>query len=387
MRSFKFIAGIAGLLVLTACGQSEQNGQQVQQAKPYKFIEATGENVTLLTSYPATLEGKQDVSIRSKIDGYIEQIHVIEGQEVKKGQLLFTISNPQYNQDVMRLEASKAAAESEIATARLQVEKTRPLVDEKIVSAFDLQAAELKLKSAEANLAQIKAQLSNARTNVGYTKIQSPVTGVVGVIPFKVGSYISNATQEPLTTVSDISEVYASFALNEKEQLEMMRNLEGKDMAEKIKNMDAVSLILSTGEEYEEEGHIESFSGIVNTLTGSVRVKAAFPNKERVLLSGGSARIQIPTKVENRIVIPQGATVELQDKRMAFIVGEGNAVKGVPVKVRPVPGGKYFVVDEGLAVNDRVVVEGIGLLTEGTVIEPVKVDTKEVIQLADNLSK
>ena len=367
----KFVLGLTGaLFLITGCKGKQDQAGPARGPQPYNVIELKKEDATLIAEYPATLGGVQDIDIRAKIDGYIETIHVDEGQEVKKGQVLFTINNPQYAQDVERLRAALSAAESAVSGARLQVTKTRPLVEKGIVSAFELENAQINLKSAEANLAQVRAQMSNAQTNVGYTVIKSPFDGIVGTIPLKVGSYVSAATQTALTRVSDVSTVFAYFSVNEKQQLEIMENTEGKTFQEKIDKMPEVNLVLSNNRAYEKKGKIETFSGQINTQTGAFNVRASFPNPDKLLRSGSSTKVQIPTYVQDVIIIPQHATTELQNKRMAYIVGEGNAVVGVPITVRAIPGGQFFVVDSGLKVGDKVIVEGIGILTEGTIIQP-----------------
>lgn len=381
-KTAKITLGLFSAIVLfTGCkGKLDPSGAP-KAVQPYKVIEVNKESATLIAEYPATLNGIQDIEIRAKIDGFIETIHVDEGQEVKKGQLLFTINNPQYAQDAQRLKAALAAAESAVSSAKLMVTKTKPLVEKKIVSAFDLENAELNYKSAEANLAQVRAQLANAQTNVGYTLIKSPFDGVVGTIPLKIGSYVSATTQTPLTKVSDISKVYANFSINEKQQLEIMDNVEGKTFQEKIDRLPLVNLVLSNNKVYDEKGRIETFSGQINTQTGSFNVRASFNNPGRILRSGSSTTIQIPTELTNVMIIPQSATTELQNKRLAYIVGEGNKVVGVPIIVRPVPGGHFFVVDSGLKIGDKVIIEGIGIIAEGTEIKPqvTKLDFEETI--------
>lgn len=355
--------------LVASCG----GGKQEVSQKPigsYKVVTLERTNTTLLAEYPASLEGIMDIDIRPKIDGYIEQILVDEGQEVKKGDVLFRISNPQFAQDMQSLAAAVASAESAVATAELQVEKTRPLVEKGIISAFELKNVELALQARKADLQQAKAQYSNAVTNVGYTTVKSPVNGVVGSLPYRLGSYVNSATAQPLTRVSDISTIYAYFSISEKQQLDIVAEVEGKTFQEKIDKIPPVNLVLSNGQLYSQKGKIQTFSGQVNAQTGAFNVRASFPNPEKLLHSGSSATIQIPAYLENVILIPQKATVELQDKRMAYILDKDNKVKAVPVKVRAVPGGRFFVVDEGLSEKDQLIIEGIGILTEGTEIKP-----------------
>lgn len=372
-----FIAATVIGLVASCGGKQEEAPQKM--IGTYKVVNLEKTNTTLLAEYPASLEGIMDIDIRPKIDGYIEQILVDEGQEVTKGQVLFRISNPQFSQDMQSLAASVAAAESAVATAELQVTKTKPLVDQGIISAFELKNVELALQARKAELQRAKAQYSNGVTNVGYTTIKSPVNGMVGTIPYRIGSYVNSATAQPLTRVSDISTIYAYFSISEKQQLDIVAEIEGKTFQEKIAKIPEVNMVLSNGDLYTHPGKIQTFSGQVNTQTGAFNVRANFPNAEKLLRSGNSATIQIPTYLENVIIIPQKATVELQDKRMAYIL-DGDKVKAVPVKVRAVPGGKFFVVDEGLTEKDQLVIEGIGILTEGTVIKPDFVKIADVVK-------
>lgn len=372
-----FIAATVIGLVASCGGKQEEAPQKM--IGTYKVLNLEKTNTTLLAEYPASLEGIMDIDIRPKIDGYIEQILVDEGQEVKKGEVLFRISNPQFSQDMQSLAASVAAAESAVATAELQVTKTKPLVDQGIISAFELKNVELALQARKAELQRAKAQYSNGVTNVGYTTIKSPVNGMVGTIPYRIGSYVNSATAQPLTRVSDISTIYAYFSISEKQQLDIVAETEGKTFQEKIEKIPDVNMVLSNGNLYNHPGKIQTFSGQVNTQTGAFNVRASFPNAEKLLRSGNSATIQIPTYLENVIIIPQKATVELQDKRMAYIL-DGDKVKAVPVKVRAVPGGKFFVVDEGLTEKDQLVIEGIGILTEGTVIKPDFVKIADVLK-------
>lgn len=360
-------------ILLSSCSNKEEATMQ-KSIMPYKVVPIQKTSTTLIAEYPATLEGIVDVDIRPKIDGYIDAVYVQEGQEVKKGQLLFKISNPMYAQELQSLAAAVATAETAVSTAALQVEKTKPLVDQGIISTFELRNAELALQARKSDLMQAKARYNNAQTNVGYTSIKSPVDGIIGLLPFRVGSYISSTTSQALTRVSDIKTVYANFSINEKQQLDIILNAEGSSFTDKIKKMPAVSLKMSNDSLYPIKGKIETFSGQASSTTGSYNVRASFDNKQKILRSGSSASIQIPTNLQDVIVIPQSATLELQDKRMTFIVDKDNKVTAVPIKVRAIPGGQFFVVDSGLKLNDKLLIEGVGIVTEGTIVKPDAVD-------------
>ncbi|OJV52215.1 MAG: efflux transporter periplasmic adaptor subunit [Bacteroidetes bacterium 43-16] len=386
VRGGLIISGLIGSTAFFVACKGDNAAKEAQakanQVKPYNVISLERQSVTLFADYPATLQGIRDIDIRPKIDGYIEKVFVDEGQSVSAGQVLFTINNPQYAQDVNNTRAAIASAEAAVATARLQVKKTKPLVDQDIISPYEYESAELNLKAKEAALTQARAVYNNSKINQGYTTVTSPVSGLVGTIPYRIGSYV-NASALPLTTVSDISRVYAYFSMNEKQQLSFYINTPGATVEQKLKQMPAVSLLLSNTEEYPAKGKLESISGQANTQTGSYNVRATFPNDQRLLRSGSSAVVRIPTYVDKAIIIPQKATTELQDKRLAYIVADSNKVKAVPIKVREVPGGKFFVVDEGLKESDQLIVEGVGLLTEGTVIKPTLIPADSALKAFD----
>lgn len=371
------------ILATTSFLASCSNGEEAAMAKPimsYKVVPIQKTNTSLTAEYPANLEGIVDVDIRSKIDGYIDAVYVQEGQEVKKGQLLFKISNPMYAQELQSLAAAVATAETAVSSAALQVEKTKPLVDQGIISTFELRNAELALQARKSDLMQAKARYNNAQTNVGYTIIKSPVDGIIGLLPFRVGSYVSSATSQALTRVSDIKTIYANFSINEKQQLNIVLNAQGSSFNEKIKQIPAVTLKMSNDSIFPIKGKIETFSGQANGNTGSFNVRASFENSAKILRSGNTATIQIPTDLKDVIVIPQSATIELQDKRLAFIIDKDNKITAVPIKARAVPGGQFFVVDEGLNVNDKLLIEGVGIVTEGTQIKQELVDYQSIFK-------
>lgn len=352
------------LTFLWSCA-SKQPPKMDMSPKPYKVLALTPSAATLTASFPATLEGIKDIEIRPKIDGYIEKVWIDEGAAVKKGQLLFTIRNPQYEADVRSAAAAVTSAEANVASAQMKVTKTQPLVTKGIISKYELQDAQLTLDARQAALAQARANLTNAQVNLAYTRVTSPVDGLVGILPLKQGSYVSTSSAA-LTTISDVGKVYAYFSINEKQVLGNF----GNNTTDRSPSPD-ITLLLSDGSEYAEKGKIESLSGRVNTQTGSYNVRVGFGNKNGLLRSGASATVRIPTEVANAIIIPQSATYELQGKKMVYTTGQDSVVKAVAVKVREVPGGKFFVVDEGLHVNDKILLEGVGILPEGSKINPV----------------
>ncbi len=369
--------------VLASCnGDKEEKAKQAAAAaampQPYPVFDISTQSTTLNSDYPATIEGIQDVDIRPKVDGFIERIYVDEGAVVKKGQLLFKINAPQYEQQVRTAAAAISSAEANVSAAQLQVNKTRPLVEKDIISKYELDAALLTLQSRRAALAQAKAELSNARVNLGYTSITSPVDGIVGSIPFKTGSLVSGSSAQPLTTVSNIAKVYAYFSLNEKQLLDFSSTYKGKTLAEQMKNIPAVSLVLADGTIYAQNGKIESINGQINTATGSASLRATFPNPTSLLKSGSSASVRIPQHFENVILIPQKSTVDLQGKKFVYVLGDSAKVVNTEIQIKEITKGNFYVVTSGLKTGDKIVFEGFQSLKDGTKIKPVALNRDSV---------
>jgi membrane fusion protein (multidrug efflux system) len=336
----------------------------------YPVVQINAINTTLESDYPATLEGQQNVDIRPKIDGFIERIYVDEGATVRKGQALFAINAPQYAQEVRTAEAAIRSAEAEVNAAQLQYNKTKPLVEKDIISKFDLENAALTLTARKASLAQAKAALVNAKVNLGYTVVTSPVNGVIGTIPYKVGALVSSNSQLPLTTVSSINKVYAYFSLNEKQLLEISRNTKGRTLEDKIQQIPSVTLVLADGSLYSEKGKIETISGQINTQTGSSSLRATFPNPNGLLRSGSSASIRIPQHLQDAILVPQKSTTDIQGKKFVYLVTDTGGVKTTNIEIMELTKGNFYVVKQGLKPGDKIILEGFSSLKDGDKIKP-----------------
>ncbi len=369
-------------IAISSCGGKDEKAGQAAAAasapQAYPVFEVNTQSTTLDSDYPATIEGIQNIDIRPKVDGFIERIYVDEGALVKKGQLLFTINAPQYEQSVRTANAAISSAEADVNAAQLQVNKTKPLVEKDIISKYELESAQLTLQSKKAMLAQAKAALVNAKVNLGYTKITSPVDGVVGTIPFKTGSLVSGTTTQPLTTVSNTAKVYAYFSLNEKQLLDFSTTYKGKTLNEQMKNIPPVGLVLADGSAYAQDGKIESINSQINKGTGSVSLRATFPNPISLLKNGSSATVRIPQHVNDVILIPQKSTTDLQGKKFVYILGDSAKVINTPIEVMQITKGKFYVVTKGLKAGDKVVLEGFQSLRDGTKINPQEKNTDSV---------
>ncbi|MDB5200375.1 MAG: hypothetical protein JWO92_2338 [Chitinophagaceae bacterium] len=372
---------VIAICLLASCGSKNKSGAANSSSSgviPYGVITIVPRTTVIYSDFPATIQGQQNVEIRPQIDGYMQALYVDEGSVVKKGQLLFRISAPLYEQAVRTAQANIKIAQADLNAAYMQVNKVKPLVEKNIISSYELQAAEYTVQSKQAALAQANATLINARTNLSYATIYSPADGVIGLIPFKIGSLVSSTTAQPLTTVSNIQKIYAYFSINEKNQLDFLTNTKGKTLEEKLATLPPVTLMLANGVAFDQKGRIETIGGLVNSATGSVSFRATFQNPGGLIRSGSSATVQIPQTIDTALLVPQSATYQIQGKLFVYVTAPDNTVHSTPIQVNSNTPGHSYVVQQGLKPGDKIVVEGIGNLREGLAIKPQPVNADSV---------
>lgn len=284
-----------------------------------------------------------------------------------QGQTLFVIDLEPYVAAVAEAKAGVGSAEAKLATARLNLESTQMLREKDVVQDYDLSAARNELSAAEASLAQAQAQLDIAQNNLSHTEVKSPDDGVAGMIAYRVGALVSSGVAEPLVTVSDGSRMFAYFSMNERTVTELIEQYGSLD--EFVRRMPDVELRMAGGRMYSEKGRITAVSGIVGASTGAVTLRAEFANPKGLLRSGGSATVVVPTVLAQAIVIPQGATYELQNRRFAFRVVDGLA-QSVAVTLNRLDNGAEYVVESGQEPGDVIIAEGVGLVRDGAPVVP-----------------
>ncbi len=354
-------------VVLTSCGSKSNKMGEASNDFAVETIQTT--TADLKTSYPATIKGMQDIEIRPKVSGYLVKLLVDEGATVRKGQPLFLIDSEQYRATVKAAKAQIRVCRANIATQKLTVDNKRMLFKQNIISSYDLKMAENTLASYEAQLAAAEAQLQSAQDNLRWCTVTSPADGVVGSIPYRVGSLVSGQSAEALTTVSNISKMYVYFSMTEKQLLALTREAGGVNAA--IKKMPAVSLVLSDGTTYSQSGTISTVSGVIDPSTGSVQMRATFDNAQHILRSGGTGSILIPTHASDAIMVPQSATFDVQDKKFVYVVNADKSVATREITVLPQNNGQTYVVASGLRAGERIVVDGVNQLKNGQKINPI----------------
>lgn len=340
------------MVLLVSCGKGQSGLNQSQQIRTYHIDTLSVSDVELRSEFPAVIKGIEDVDIKPRVEGFIESVFVDEGTIVKKGQPLFKINSPA---SVQAIENAQAVYN----TAKTDVERMRPLAEKGIIS-------NVRLRTYENTMTSAKAALDQAKATIGWTTVTSPVDGIVGTLSYRIGSLVNSSSV--LTTVANTKKVVAYFSINEKELLQFMREWKGNTQAEKIKNMPQVKLQLADGSTYEESGKIETISGVVDAVSGSVTIRALFSNNQGLLRSGTSGKITIPKYIENILVIPQKATANQQDKILVYKV-EGDSVVQKIITVKSTPNGKDYAVFAGINAGDVIVTDGLATLRHGQKIK------------------
>ena len=355
----KVLMVAAASMLLASCGGG--GGRPSFGDNEYPVVTVGTSSTTMQSTYPANIKGVQDVEIHPKVQGFITQINVKEGQTVSAGQVLFVLDNATYQAQVRQAQAQVNTATASLNTAKLTYENSQKLHASGVIGDYELQSSKNSYESAVAGLAAAQASLASAKEMLSFCYVKSPAAGVVGSLPFKVGTLVSAANT--LTTVSNISSMEVYFSMTEKDMLAMGKNAGGLTGA--IDAMPAVKLKLADGTEYGQEGRVTKMSGVIDAATGSVQIIAVFPNPEKVLKSGGSGAIIIPKSNTDAIIIPQGCVSEVQDKKFVYILDKDNKVKYTEIKVDPQNDGNNYIVTEGLKTGDKYVTNGITKLSDG----------------------
>lgn len=358
---------LAVLLAASSCSDSKTQKKDRQD----KVIVAQLDTIrlkdrTLTSEFAATLSGCQTVEIRPQVSGMITGIYINEGDVVKKGEILFTIDQAPYKAAYEKAVASVQSAEAAVSNAELQLSSNQELYDNDVISEIELDTSKNDVAKARATLALAHAEEREAHNNLSYTEVKSPVNGIASMINYRIGALVSNTIQQPLVTVSDDSEIYAYFSMTESQVLDLTQK--HGSLRQAISNMPDVRIRMINGEIYPENGRIDAISGLINGNTGSLSVRAVFPNAGRILRDGGSGSVMIPTVRQNSIVIPQSATYELQDRKFVYKVVDGVA-NASEIHVLAQNNGKEYVVTDGLDEGDVIIAEGAGLIRDGQSIK------------------
>ncbi|MFT4153019.1 efflux RND transporter periplasmic adaptor subunit [Parafilimonas sp.] len=377
---FILIAGAIIIGITYSCNESTAgNAPNAMPAPQLPVLKVEAAPATTYQLFPASVQGKVNVEIRPQVDGYLQKMFVDEGAFVKAGQPLFKINDAPYTEQLNNTKASLQSAEASLQRALVELDRLTPLVENNVISDVQLKTARSNYDAAQAAVNQNKAMVSAAAINVGYTLIKAPVSGYIGKIPYKTGALVGKASVEPLTLLSDVSEVYAYFSLSEADFMAFRNQFAGNTIEEKLKHVPPVELQLANDSLYAVKGKIETIEGQFDETTGSISFRATFPNASGVLRSGNTGKIRIPKLYTSALVVPQEATYEIQDKVFVYLVNDSNKVTGTPINVSGKTANYYFV-DKGLSRDNKIVFAGLGNLQDGMVINPQLISTDSLLK-------
>jgi membrane fusion protein (multidrug efflux system) len=360
-------------IFIYACSDETPNAAAVPPPTA-EVISIGAGNATTIKDFTASLQGKSDVEIRPQVDGFLDKIFVDEGAFVKAGQPLFKINDQPYKQQLNNATASLQAAEAAIISAQLEIDKLTPLVENKVVSEYQLNVAKSAYKIAIANTAQARAVVGAAQINLGYTLISAPTSGYIGRLPKKQGSLVSRSDPQPLTQLSDVHEVYAYFSLGETDFINFKAQNPGETIEEKLKRLPAVSLVLPDNTVFPTPGKIDMVDGQFDKNTGAITVRAIFPNPQGLLRSGNTGKVRLGLQHNGALLVPQQSTIEMQDKIYVFALGDSNKVFRQPITIAGKTSTDY-ILENGLKAGDKIVFSSLDRLQEGMTVTPEKPNT------------
>ena len=374
---------------LTAC---KKEAPKQDGPKPFPVVSVENKNVVGYDTFPASIEGRVNNDVRAKIQGYITQVLVDEGQYVTKGQPLFRLETNILTENAAASKAGIGAAESNIAAAQAQVNaanvevnKLKPLVQKNIISNVQLQTAQANLAQAQAGLQQAIAAKRQAvanykgvEANIDYSVIRAPISGVIGKLPLKVGSLVGPTDQVALTTISDTSEIFAYFSMNEKSYFDFLENSVGANVPEKIKNLPMVELELANGSIYPEKGRIEAITGSLDPTTGTIQFRVSFKNAQKLLSNGNSGTIRFPKRYDNVLVVPESATYEQQGIVYVYKVEKDTARNTVVEVIERID--NLALIKSGVKKGEVIIAAGTGNIKQGTAVKPKKVSMDSLVQ-------
>lgn len=359
---------ILGLLILfSSCREQEEEYLGI----PLPVIALKKEVATSVSPYLGSIEGVVNVEIRSQVEGVLEEIYVDEGGFVEKGQLLFKINSQPYEEDLKNAIANVALEKAKLGKAKTEVSRLKPLIENEVISEVRMQNAQADYQVAAASLSKAEAQAASMQINLEFATIKAPVNGYIGRIPKRVGNLVTKGDREPLTILSDVHEVYVYFSMSESDFLfyEKMKN----DTLSKSKQLNPeVKLVLADNSIHKYTGQIDADLGQINRSTGSITLRAKFPNPDAVLRLGNTGKVIIEHIYPDVLLVPQEATISIQDKVFVFVLDQDNVAERREIVIDGTSDKNYIVSDKILSENDRIVLSGLDKVTDGIKINPIQ---------------
>ncbi|MCL7989312.1 efflux RND transporter periplasmic adaptor subunit [Sphingobacterium sp. lm-10] len=357
-----FTWGLATFGILISCGTKEESAP-APATPDVDFLALHSGSAQVEKRYPGSIEGIVNVDIKAQVSGYLDQIFVQEGGYVQKGQSLFRIKADVFNEQVNSSRAVYEAALAAEQSAKIELEKVRPLVAGKVYTELQLEAAEATYAAAKAQVSQARSALGSSEINADFSLIKAPVSGYIGRIPKRIGNLVTPNDATPMTTLSEINEVNVYFSLTEADFIAFVKD------SKTDQGIDAVKFIMADGTTYTHPGRLEIASGNIDRTTGSIAMKATFPNPDKALRSGGAGKVILTRTIADALTIPMASVRDIQDRFFVFSLADSNKVVMKPIDITGKSGNNY-IVKSGLKQGEKIALNRIDVLNEGMVVEP-----------------
>ncbi|MGS2737609.1 efflux RND transporter periplasmic adaptor subunit [Sinomicrobium sp. M5D2P17] len=354
-------------LSLISCREKEEEDTGI----PLPVITLKETSAAVPFQYLGSVEGVEDVEIRPQVDGILEHIYVDEGDYVEKGQPLFKINQQPYLEDLKNAQANVALEKAKLRKAKTELDRLQPLIDNEVISEVQQKTAQADYEVAQSSLDRAQAMAANTRIKMEFTTIKAPVSGFVGRFPKSVGNVVKQTDTDPLTVLSNVNDVYIYFSMSESDYLYYQRMK--RDSTSSSKRMNPhVKLVLADGSVYDHPGIVDATSGQIDRSTGSISLRAKFHNPDTLLRLGNSGKVLMEQIYPEAMLVPQGATVSIQDKKFVFTLKDDDTAERQEIEIEGISGENYIIKGEGISPGDRVVISGLGKLATGVKVAPVK---------------
>ena len=360
------------LLLSTAVFWLGCDSTEPKQAAPPKVVvaEVIQKNVPMFADWIGTAQGFNNATIRPQVKGYLLDISYKQGTLVEKGEMLFKIDPREFEAELSSAQGQLGEAQANLRKTRSHVERYRPLASQGAVSQQELDDAVQNMLAAEAGVVTAKARVEQAKLNLSWTGISSPISGISGISVTQIGDLVTPQTE--LTTVSQLDPIKVNFPISEQAYLEVVKATGGSSGEGKVSDLGAIlELYLADGSVWPHRGTPFVVGRNVNESTGTIVIEGRFPNPKNVIRPGQFARVRVDVGTKkNALLVPQRAVIDVQGKYMVSVVTPKDVVE-----VRPVEVGETFekdwIITKGIKLGERVIVEGLQKSKTGMKVDPV----------------
>ncbi|MFY8328990.1 efflux RND transporter periplasmic adaptor subunit [Pseudoalteromonas sp. ZZD1] len=370
------VSALASAVILSGCDQSPQVSQQAKQAVPVGVITLKSQPLTLTKELPGRVAASQVAEIRPQVSGIIQSRLFTQGAEVKKGQALYQIDASTFEAQVATSKAAITKAKASIANAKAKSERYDELLKIKAVSQQDFDEADASYKGAEADLLTAQAQLKTAKINLDYSKVKSPISGQIGKSNVTAGALVSANQTTALATVTQLDPIYVDLTQSSSELTRLKKAIASGELDKDMALHSKVELKMEDGSTYPHKGTLQFSEVTVDPSTGSVTLRAEFPNPEKLLLPGMYVRAVIVEGVKtNAILAPQrGISRNTKGEPTAMVVSKDNTVEPRVLKTDRTIGSNWLITD-GLNDGDKLIVEGLQKIAPGAPVSAVPAES------------